>query len=293
MDALFIALQYLLPQQLLSRLAGRLAECRTSWVKNALIRAFIRRYRVDMTEALDPDPRHYPSFNAFFTRALKPGARPLAPGPDSVLCPADGRISEIGRIERGRLLQAKGQDYSLVQLVGSEELARPFRDGHFATLYLSPRDYHRVHMPLAGRLDHLLYVPGQLFSVNQTTADRVPALFARNERAVCLFETEVGPMAVILVGAMIVAGIETVWAGRIAPPPRQPVHTSYRRPPAPVQLGRGAELGRFYLGSTVVLLFPPDRVEWTGGITAGTPVRMGQQLGRHRRREALPAMEQG
>lgn len=279
MQTLFIIIQYLLPQHLLSRLAGCLAECRTPWLKNLLIDAFIRRYKVDMSQAEQPDARCYENFNAFFTRPLKPDARPLDPDAGSILCPADGAISEIGRIEAGRILQAKGQHYSLTELVGDTGLAEAFQGGSFATIYLSPRDYHRVHMPIGGTLTDMLYVPGKLFSVNQTTADNVPALFARNERAVCLFQTEAGPAAVILVGAMIVAGIETVWGGQVAPPPRQLSHRRYNQPQQPVQLARGEEMGRFKLGSTVVLLFGPNRVEWTQGLVNCSPVQMGQRLG--------------
>lgn len=279
MQTLFIIVQYLLPQHLLSRLAGWLAECRTPWLKNLLIDAFIRRYKVDMSQAEQPDARCYENFNAFFTRPLKPDARPLDPDPGSILCPADGAISEIGRIEAGRILQAKGQHYSLTELVGDTQLAEAFQGGSFATIYLSPRDYHRVHMPIAGTLTDMLYVPGKLFSVNQTTADNVPALFARNERAVCLFETEAGPMAVILVGAMIVAGIETVWDGQVAPPPRRLTHRRYNQPQQPIQLARGEEMGRFKLGSTVVLLFGPGRAEWTQGLVNCSPVQLGQRLG--------------
>lgn len=279
MSSFFVALQYVLPQHWLSRATGWLAECRIGWLKNALIQAFIRRYDVDMSEAADPDPRSYPHFNAFFTRALKPGARPLDLSPDAIMCPVDGVVSEVGRIENDRILQAKGQDYSLLQLVGDAELAEAFRGGQFATLYLSPRDYHRVHMPIDGTLSHMLYVPGKLFSVNQATADRVPALFARNERAVCLFDTDVGPMAMILVGAMVVAGIETVWAGQVAPPPRQLRRQDYCTLPAPIRLQRGEEMGRFKLGSTVILLFPPGPVRWAEGLASCTPVRLGQRLG--------------
>lgn len=280
MQTLFVIVQYLLPQHLLSRCVGYLAECRAPWLKNVLINAFIRRYQVDMSEAAEPDPRSYANFNAFFTRVLKDGTRPLAEDDQSVLCPADGSISEIGRIEAGHLIQAKGQHYSLHKLLGDDTLAEAFNGGSFVTVYLSPRDYHRVHMPLGGTLKSMLYVPGELFSVNQATADNVPDLFARNERAVCIFDTEAGPMAVILVGAMIVAGIETVWSGQIAPPPRTPQRTDYDRPVESIQLERGAEMGRFKLGSTAIVLFGRNRVEWLEHFAAGSAVRMGEAMGR-------------
>lgn len=277
---LFIAFQYLMPQHGLSRLVGILANTRVAFIKNPFTAWFVRRYGVDMTEAAEPDFRRFATFNDFFTRALKDGARPLCEEPGSVLCPADGAISEIGRIEAGTLLQAKGRRYSLSTLLGGDdEDARLFIGGSFATVYLSPKDYHRVHMPLTGRLTKMVYVPGQLFSVNDTTAQHVPDLFARNERLVCLFDTDAGPMAVILVGAVIVAGIETVWAGQIAPPPKTAQATDYRSPLAPVTLARGAEMGRFKLGSTAIVLFGAGSVNWEAQLAHGSAVRMGQKLG--------------
>lgn len=283
MDALFVALQYLLPQHLLSRLTGWLAASTWAPLKNGLIRLFAWKFRVDMSEAAEPEPTAYPHFNAFFTRALKDGARPLSPLADTLLCPADGCISEIGRIEEDRLLQAKGRHYRLNDLLGGDPaLARAFHGGQFATVYLSPRDYHRVHMPLDGSLLRTVYVPGRLFSVNNATAQRVPGLFARNERLVALFETDAGPMAMILVGAMIVAGIETVWNGPVTPPHRELEITHFRQQPGhePIQLQRGDEMGRFYLGSTVILLFGKNRVDWLPQLQAGTQVRMGETFGR-------------
>jgi phosphatidylserine decarboxylase len=280
MSALFIFVQHLLPHQLLSRLAGTLARCETAWLKNLLIRHFIRVYRVDMTEAEHGDPAYYASFNAFFTRALKAGVRSLPPDPRAVLSPADGAISAIGRIHADTLLQAKGHDYSLTALLGGEAArAAPFHGGNFATVYLSPKDYHRVHIPLGGTLREMIHVPGRLFSVNQTTADNIPGLFARNERVICLFDTAAGPMAVILVGAMIVAGIETVWAGAVTPAAQDGKVWDYRQQTPPIRLEKGAELGRFKLGSTVIVLFGPDVVQWQQMLTAGSAVRMGQQLG--------------
>jgi len=280
-DRLFILSQYLLPHHLLSRLAGCIAECRLPWLKNAFTGWFAERYQVDMSEALVEDLTAYEHFNAFFTRALKEGARPLAEQANAVLCPADGAISQLGPIEHGRIFQAKGHDYSLTALLGGDaERAAPFMGGQFATVYLSPKDYHRVHMPLSGTLREMVYIPGRLFSVNQTTAENVPGLFARNERVACLFDTDRGPMAVVLVGAMIVASIETVWAGLITPPKRELKSVSYDAASrVPITLEKGAEMGRFKLGSTAIVLFGPEQVQWTEELEAGSSVRMGQQIG--------------
>ena len=277
-ERLFIIMQYLLPQHLLSRLAGCLANCTWAWVKNPFISWFVKRYQVDMSEAQQEDPTAFACFNDFFTRALKDGARPLDEQANSVLCPADGAISQIGQIEHGRVFQAKGQSFSVLELLGGNpEHAALFQGGQFATVYLSPRDYHRVHMPLQGTLRDMIYVPGKLFSVNQSTAENVPELFARNERVVCLFDSPAGPMAVVLVGAMIVASVETVWAGLVAPPTRQLKAQQYGQT-AP-NLERGAEMGRFKLGSTAIILFGPEQVRWAEQLQAGTAVRMGQAMG--------------
>lgn len=279
MQAAFIALQHLLPQHLLSRLMGWLAECRWRWLKNLWVSLWIKHFQVDMSEAESSDLDAYPNFNTFFTRALKEGARPLADGSDALLCPADGAISQLGRIGNGRIFQAKGRDYSLVELLGGDRsLAHTFDDGHFATIYLSPRDYHRVHMPVTGTLRSMHYIPGKLFSVNATTAARVPSLFARNERAVCIFEGDNGPFAMILVGAMIVAGIETVWDGQVAPPTRS-VQVRHYPDQREIVLQRGEEMGRFKLGSTVILLFGRDQISWLESFQAGSPTRMGEALG--------------
>lgn len=280
MDTLFIILQYLTPQHLLSRLAGKMAECQWPWFKNLAIKQFIRRYHVNMEEAAEPEPYHYKHFNAFFTRALKEGARPINSDSSSIVCPADGAISQLGDIESGRIFQAKGQHYSLLELLGGdEEQAKAFKDGKFATIYLSPKDYHRVHMPMTGTLRSMTYIPGDLFSVNNTTADNVPRLFARNERAVCIFDTEIGPMAVILVGAMIVAGIETVWEGQVAPLKRTIRTQQYLEQPAAITLQKGEEMGRFKLGSTAIVLFAADTMQWDSQYSATSPTVMGQQLG--------------
>ncbi|ARU90029.1 phosphatidylserine decarboxylase [Pseudomonas sp. M30-35] len=278
---LFIISQYLLPHHLLSRLIGCAAECRAAWFKNRLINWFIKQYNVNMSEAQVEDPTAFEHFNAFFTRALKDDARPLDTSTDAVLCPADGTISQLGKIEHGRVFQAKGHSFSVVELLGGNtQLASPFMGGEFATVYLSPKDYHRVHMPLAGTLKQMVYVPGRLFSVNQTTAENVPELFARNERVVCLFDTERGPMAVVLVGAMIVASVETVWAGLVTPPKRELKTVSYDETArAPISLEKGAEMGRFKLGSTAIVLFGPEQVKWSEELTACSSVQMGQLMG--------------
>lgn len=276
----FILAQHLLPQHLLSRAIGRLASSRNTIIKSRFIHWFIKRYRVDMSEAEQPDPDAYADFNSFFTRALKAGVRPISAGTDHVVCPADGTISQIGHIEHNRIFQAKGRSFSVEALLGGDStISQPFYGGQFATVYLSPRDYHRVHMPLAGRLQKMIYVPGKLFSVNKATAENVDALFARNERLVCLFDTAAGPMAVVLVGAMIVAGIETVWAGQVCPvSPSAQVSTDYSSAGA-VTLAKGEEMGRFKLGSTAIVLFGPNAVTLDPTLRADSAVRMGQKLG--------------
>lgn len=269
----FALLQYPLPHHLLSRLVGYLAECRVAWLKNALIRAFIKVFKVDMREAAEPDPTAYATFNDFFTRALTPHARPLGEG---LLCPADGTLSQFGPIEADKLLQAKGHRFSVVDLLGGDtQAAQRYSGGSYANVYLSPKDYHRVHMPLAGTLTEMVYVPGRLFSVNSATTDHVPNLFARNERLVCHFDTEHGPMVVVLVGAMIVAAIETVWAGQVTPLSGQVQRIRFDEP---IRLERGAEMGRFKLGSTVVMAFA-GQVKFDEVLAPKTKVSMGQSLG--------------
>ena len=276
---LFIALQRLAPQHLISRSAGLLASTSNTTIKNLFIRWFVDQYKVDMSEALVEDATAYRNFNAFFTRALKPGARPIDPNVNSVISPADGAISQLGRIESGRVFQAKGQTFSVLELLGGDaDAAAAFADGEFITVYLSPRDYHRVHMPFAGTLTKMTYVPGDLFSVNTVTAEEVPRLFSRNERVVCHFNTSVGPMVVVLVGAMIVASIETTWAGLVAPLRRKIISTRYTDV-QPVHLAKGDELGRFLLGSTAIVLFPRGTVGWNSDLAALEPVKMGEAIG--------------
>lgn len=276
LDRLFTWPQYLVPQHALSRFVGKLADSRRFSVKDTFIRRFAARYNVDMSEALEPDLGAYENFNAFFTRALKPGARPLDSDSKSILCPADGGVSQLGPIHQDQIFQAKGHSYSLSDLLADEADAQTYIGGQFATVYLSPRDYHRVHMPFTGRLTKSVYVPGDLFSVNTRTAEQVPNLFARNERLVAHFETELGPMVVVLVGAMIVASIETVWAGIEAIGPGVRVTDFGNAGPV---LDKGAELGRFRLGSTAIVLFGPDVMAWDEAYEAGTPTRMGVRMG--------------
>jgi phosphatidylserine decarboxylase len=241
-----------------------------------LIRSFLTLYRVDMTEAAEADPYRYGSFNEFFTRALKDGARRVAGDASAIASPVDGCISEAGTIDRNRLLQAKGRDYGLVELLAAQPWASRFEGGSFATIYLAPFNYHRVHMPLRGQLKETVYVPGRLFSVNAATAQHVPGLFARNERVLTLFDSDAGQFALLLVGALNVGSIATVWAGDITPAARRVV-SPVTSPPTTLE--KGAELGRFNMGSTVILLFEPNRVRWLPYVHAGSAVRLGQSLG--------------
>lgn len=270
-------LQHLLPKQALTAFAGVVAGWHGGHSTTALIRWFVRRYGVDMSEAENPDPAAYASFNAFFTRALKPGLRPLADA--QLVCPVDGAISQFGGIDGQKIVQAKGRDYSATALLGGDAaLAAHFHGGHFATLYLSPKDYHRVHMPCAGRLLRMAHVPGALYSVNPVTARGVAGLFARNERVVCVFDDVDGrPFAMVLVGATIVGSMATVWHG-VVNPPRPGVVREWRYEERPVELAQGAEMGRFLLGSTVVMLFPPGPLRFADRWAPGAPVRLGQAM---------------
>jgi phosphatidylserine decarboxylase len=273
---LAVSAQYLYPKRLLTIAVGRLASAQAGPLTTAAIRRFIARYGVDMSEAEASDPRAYASFNDFFTRALKPGARPIAAAP--LICPVDGRISQFGAIDAHRILQAKGHHYTTVLLLGGDPaMATPFEHGSFATLYLSPRDYHRIHMPCDGRLRRMIHVPGELFSVNPTTAEGVPELFARNERVVCLFEGEHGPFAMVLVGATIVGSMATVWHGVINPTRPGRVR-EWRYDDATVALRQGQEMGRFQLGSTVVLLFPSLGLRFSPNWRPGGAIRLGEAM---------------
>ena len=279
---LFVLLQHLVPQHLLSRLVLRLTRSRIRPLKRALIGSFVRHFRPDMREALEGDPHSYPTFNAFFTRALRPHARPCAPDPLALASPVDGTVSQIGALDGSRIVQAKGHDYSVEALLaGPSERARRFAGGSFATLYLAPYDYHRIHMPLEGELRAAWFVPGRLFSVNAATAAAVPGLFARNERVVLLFES--GPLewALVMVGALFVGSMSTVWHGDVAPrAARRTTELPVSSEHAPLRLARGAELGRFNMGSTVILLLPPRAVDWSADIGPGHSIRVGETLGR-------------
>ncbi len=278
-----VLLQHLLPKQALTRFAGWVAGARMGGLTTAIIRRFVARYQVNMAEAANPDIAAYPSFNEFFTRALKPGARPLADAP--LICPVDGAISQFGRIQGEQIFQAKGHDFSCTALVGGDaSLAAQFRDGHFANIYLSPKDYHRIHMPCDGRLTRMIHVPGDLFSVNPVTARGVPGLFARNERVVCVFEGEQGPWVMVLVGATIVGSMATSWHG-VVNPPRPGSVREWSYAPGQVSLKKGDELGRFLLGSTVVMLFPASQglqfnPAWQGESLGqrGSAVRLGEAM---------------
>ncbi|MCW8979122.1 MAG: archaetidylserine decarboxylase [Marinobacter sp.] len=279
-DKLFVLSQYITPQLGVSNLAGRLADNdRSPALKNRVIKWFIGRYGVDMSEAAEPNPEAYATFNDFFTRELKPGIRPLADGEKTLVSPVDGAISQLGQVTGDRVFQAKGQSFSLSELLGGEEATTaPFADGEFSTIYLSPKDYHRIHMPMAGTLRQMIHVPGKLFSVNPVTAENVPNLFARNERVVCIFDTASGPMALVLVGAMIVGSVETRWAGVVVPGRRQVTSTLYEGEQA-ISFDKGEEMGRFRLGSTVIVVMPKGAVSWNSNQVAGKTVRMGEAFG--------------
>ena len=271
------ALTYVLPHRLLSSLARRLAYSTNPAIKQRLIDTVIAKFGVDMAEAADSDPQHYPSFNAFFTRTLKPGARMADPDPRALLMPADGRISQLGKIEDGRIFQAKGQSFTVKELLGDAEAARAYRDGLFATVYLSPRDYHRVHMPWTGTLRDTTHVPGRLFSVGPDAVASVPRVFARNERLACHFDADFGPMCQVMVGALLVSGVETVWGGVEIPPYGHGIrHRDYRG--RDIGIERFAEMARFNYGSTVIVLLPPGVADFAPGLQAESPVKLGQRL---------------
>ena len=276
-DRLAVLPQYLMPKQALTRMAGSIARSQGGALTQTLIDKFVERYQVNMAEAANPDTASYKSFNEFFTRPLKAGARPLAHA--DYLSPVDGAISQFGAIEKDQIFQAKGHHYSTQALVGGDAaLAAQFDNGHFATLYLSPRDYHRIHMPCDGRLLRMIHVPGELFSVNPTTARGVPGLFARNERVVCVFEGKNGPFVLTLVGATIVGSMATVWHG-IVNPPRPGELRDWSYTDKNIRLKKGEEMGRFLLGSTVVMLFPAKSLQFNPDWTPTRPIRMGEAMG--------------
>lgn len=272
--------QYLLPHRLLSSLAYRLAHSTTPWIKRRFIHTILAHFDVNLAEAANPDPDSYPSFNAFFTRALKPGARTPDADPRTLLLPADGKVSQCGRIEDGRIFQAKGHHFTAAELLGDAALAETYRRGTFMNIYLSPRDYHRVHMPWTGTLLETLHVPGRLFSVSPGTVADVPRLFARNERLVCHFDTDFGPMCAVMVGAMLVSGVETVWNGVNIPEyADRPKRLDFRG--RNIRLERFAEMARFNYGSTVILLFPEGAVD-LDDFAHQAPTVLGRRMGRVR-----------
>jgi len=266
----------LVPQHGLSNLVFRLTRIRTRWLKNILIKRFIAWFNVDMSIALEPDPCAYKDFNSFFTRPLRKDARPICD--NGLCCPVDGAVSQLGKINQSSILQAKNHHYSLKALLGgSDTLTEKFINGSFCTIYLSPRDYHRIHMPVDGSLQEMIYVPGKLYSVNTYTAETVPGLFAVNERVINMFETEHGPMALILVGAINVGSMETTWHGDVTPPYGKTINR-WEYEQGAVNLARGEEMGRFNMGSTIILLFPKGKADWLGTLSAGKTVQMGQPL---------------
>ncbi|WP_273008205.1 archaetidylserine decarboxylase [Pseudoalteromonas lipolytica] len=278
LDKFKIAMQYVMPKHFISRMVGKLAAAKAGGLTTALIKLFIKQYKIDMSEAKYPDPAHYKTFNEFFTRPLKEGIRPLAEEKDIIAHPVDGAISQLGDVVDGQIIQAKGHDYSLQALLGgNEDDTVPFLGGKFATIYLAPKDYHRIHMPIDGTLSKMIYVPGDLFSVNPLTAQNVPNLFARNERVVAIFETDIGPLAMVLVGATIVASIETIWAGTVTPPAGKDVF-SWNYPTKgdnAITLKKGEEMGRFKLGSTVILAWGANQAEFLSDQHPETVTRMG------------------
>jgi phosphatidylserine decarboxylase len=278
-EALATLPQYILPHHALSRVMRCFSRSENNFIKTLFITQIIKRYQVNMAESSVEDINEFKSFNHFFTRELKPGLRPVTSDANAVACPADGAISQAGRITDGNIFQAKGKSFTATDLLGgSAERAAPFNNGVFSTIYLAPKDYHRLHMPLTGTLREMVHVPGRLFSVNTVTANNVPGLFARNERVVAIFDTAAGPMALVLVGAIFVCSIETVWHGEVSPPTVSSVQT-WQYKDNPVTLNIGEELGRFNMGSTIIVLFGEDKVQWAKAIAAGVPVKLGEKMG--------------
>ena len=279
MKTLFIFFQNIVTHHFLSRCVGMLAASKIAFLKNLLIRLFIKKYQVNLAEAEIKSAEEFSCFNDFFTRKLEADARPINSQANAIICPVDGTVSAIGDIEIEQIFQAKGKSFSLSALLGGDQkLSDKFHGGKFATLYLSPRDYHRIHMPLTGTLEEMIYIPGKLFSVNQTTTENIDELFAKNERVVCIFNTDIGPMAVILVGAMIVASIETVWAGQVAPS-KLKKHVEHYHEHAPITIRRGEEMGRFKLGSTAIVLLPANIMSWDASLQAANSIQLGQKIG--------------
>ena len=278
-EALTTLPQYILPHHFLSKVMSKFTHSEIKAWKNLMISQIIKIYGVDMSEAKEQDINNFTSFNKFFTRELKADARPITQADNAIACPADGAVSQAGLIEQGNIFQAKGKSFTATELLGGDAArAKPFKNGAFTTIYLSPRDYHRLHMPIKGTLTEMVHVPGRLFSVNSATTNSVPGLFARNERVVCLFDTELGPMALILVGAIFVSSVETTWHGVVTPPSIESVRSWQYQDDAPV-IEKGAEMGRFNMGSTIIILFGKDAVEWDANFKAGKKVKLGEKIG--------------
>lgn len=270
-------LQHLLPHKLFSKIAQCCADCKVPWIKNYLINYFLARYNVNMSESIEENPLAFPSYNDFFTRRLKPELRPIAKDLNALVSPADGALAQFGHINNDKIIQAKGHTYSVFDLLAGDNTYKHFIDGDFATIYLAPKDYHRVHMPYSGKLLKMIYIPGCLFSVNTHAAENIPNVFARNERVACIFNTDIGPMAVVLVGAMIVGGMETVWAGSITPPHHKKIAvTDYSN--ENITLAKGEEMGLFKLGSTVIMLFGKNAIAWLNSLQLDMTVKYGQQI---------------
>jgi phosphatidylserine decarboxylase len=280
---LFIALQHIIPQHFLSKMMWRLTRCEYKWLLKLILPLFIRLFKVNMKEAKNPDWKSYSSFNNFFTRELNDDAREVSAEQNTIVSPVDGAISQLGKINADLIFQAKGHAYSLTQLVGDrEDLGETFKDGEFNTIYLSPKDYHRIHMPVDGTLKEMIHVPGQLFSVSPTTVENVPALFARNERVICLFDTPAGPMAMILVGAIFVGSIETIWHGEVTPPTRKDIRNwkyDDQSSNESVTIKKGEEMGRFNMGSTVILLYANKHMDWEKELKTENKVQLGEVIG--------------
>ena len=277
---LFIALQHIMPQHLLSKMMWKLARCEYKWFLKLILPLFIRQFKVNMDEAKNSDWKSYTSFNNFFTRELKEEARKICADENTIISPVDGAVSQVGNINKDLIFQAKGHAYSLTQLLADrEDLGKTFANGQFNTLYLSPKDYHRIHMPIDGTLKEMIHVPGELFSVNPTTVENVPALFARNERVICLFDTAAGPMAMILVGAIFVGSIETVWHGEVTPPSSKDIR-NWKYDDENRRYIKGQEMGRFNMGSTVILLHAENTIEWSETLKAEQPVQLGEAIGK-------------
>lgn len=278
-EALTTLPQYILPHHVLSKLMSFFTHCENKPLKNLIIQKIIDIYGVNMQEAAEADINSYASFNHFFTRTLKPGIRPMPNANNAVVCPADGAVSQAGNITDGNIFQAKGKSFTATALLGGDpQRSAPFNNGVYTTIYLSPKDYHRLHMPLTGTLKEMVHIPGRLFSVNTATTNSVPGLFARNERVACIFDTEVGPMALILVGAIFVSSIETVWHGVVTPPSIAEVRSWLYENNAPV-LEKGAEMGRFNMGSTIIVLFGEEAVRWEADFVADKTVKLGEMIG--------------